>query len=176
MLHSASIPQIEHFRTGRCDQVQPTWRSTFRRQRDENLENGVPLSSIFSISKMITSCQQNNHPAHLLHPRKHALKRLAKPICISFRTTIYCPSTTLSSTQHVSLIHVNAAMRNLLCWVNSRPYLFFKVTLCLRNHQSRFPPPYTVGHMPYREYLSSGENLAGCADLVTSLPTTFFKV
>lgn len=103
--------------------------------------NGVPLSSISSISKMITSCQQNNHPAHLLHPPKHALKRLAKPICISFRKMIYCPSTTLSSTQHVSLIHVNAAMRNLLCWVNSRPYLFFKVTLCLRNHQSRFHHP-----------------------------------
>lgn len=46
---------------------------------------------------------------------------------------------------------------DLLCCVKSSPYLFFKVTRC-------------------REYLSSGENRAGCADLVTSLPTTFFSV
>lgn len=43
------------------------------------------------------------------------------------------------------------------CCVKSNPYLFFNVTRCL-------------------EYLSSGENLAGCADLVTSPETTFFRV
>lgn len=44
-----------------------------------------------------------------------------------------------------------------LCCVKSNPYLFFNVTRCL-------------------EYLSSGENLAGCADFVTSPVTTFFSV
>ncbi len=46
---------------------------------------------------------------------------------------------------------------DILCCVKSNPYLFFSVTRCL-------------------EYLSSGENRAGCADLVTSPETTFFRV
>ena len=49
------------------------------------------------------------------------------------------------------------AVQNLLCCVINSPYLFLSVTRCL-------------------EYLSSGENRAGCADFETSPETTFLSV
>jgi hypothetical protein len=52
---------------------------------------------------------------------------------------------------------LHRSRENSLCCVKSSPYLFFNVTRCL-------------------EYLSSGENLAGCALFVTSPLAIFFNV
>lgn len=60
------------------------------------------------------------------------------------------------------------------CCVSSRPYRFFNVTRCLANCQNYIA--LVSGRATYLEYLSSGENRAGCADFVTSASTTFFNV
>jgi hypothetical protein len=85
---------------------------------------------------------------------------------LSLLHTAYCPKTFRSSASHntsqnsygYGLEHPPSLnQENSLCCVKSNPYLFFSVTRCL-------------------EYLSSGENLAGCADLVTSPDTTLCRV
>ncbi len=69
----------------------------------------------------------------------------------------------------------SCAVSTYSCCVRSRPYRFFNVTRCLKFVLMNFGNHHPES-LSYLEYLSSGENLAGCADFVTVLSRTFLRV
>ena len=114
-----------------------------------------------------------------IHPLLFHMRRLVDQLCLPNSTTpyfsIYSPNTFSSvklSVYSVSPFSMDAP--TLLCYQQPIPLL------------QRHPMPAEPRQSPPRgnltdstthlEYLSSGENRAGWADFVTSLPCTFFNV